>query len=137
MKHHNYLSMAVIAAVTFSIGMAEALAATDRVTPIKFARGATSAIVKGKLSGFKEEQQYSIVVKKGQTLKIEQVNPANKRTTIWLTDPKGSDASDADLSCNNKKQVAPTIAGTYLIKVSECMKADPWKGSYQLKITVK
>lgn len=111
--------------------------AQQKVTPIKFARGATTATVTGKLSGFNEEQQYSIAVKKGQTLKVEQINPDNKRTTIWLTDPKGGDASDADLSCNNKKQIEPTIAGTYLIKVSECMKADPWKGRYQLKITVK
>ena len=112
-------------------------AASSAVEPIKFAKGASSITVTGKLSGFNEEKTYSIVVGKGQSMTVEQVNPGERRTTIWLTDPKGGDASDADLSCNNKKQVKPTLAGTYLIKVSECMKADPWKGSYTLKITVK
>lgn len=107
------------------------------VIPIKFARGATSATITGKFSGFDSEQTYSIAVGKGQTMTVEQVKAGNKRTTIWLTEPKGGDASDADLSCNNQKKVSPTIAGTYTIKVSECMKADPWKGSYTLKVTVK
>ncbi|MFI0399120.1 MAG: hypothetical protein ACH34X_08575 [Thiolinea sp.] len=109
----------------------------SKVEPIKFAKGATSATVTGKLSGFDDEKTYSIAVGKGQDISVEQVSPGDKRTTIWLTDPKGSDASDADLSCNNKKQVSPTLAGTYTIKVSECMKADPWKVTYTLKITVK
>ncbi|HPY39431.1 MAG TPA: hypothetical protein PLM98_02840 [Thiolinea sp.] len=107
------------------------------VTPIKFTHGASSATVTNDFLGFDEEHQYSVAVSKGQSMMVEQINPGEKRTTIWLTDPKGGDASDADLSCNNKKQVKPTLAGTYLIKVSECMKADPWKGSYTLKITVK
>ena len=111
--------------------------ATSAVEPIKFAKGATTVTVTGKLSGFNEEKTYSIAVNKGQSMRVEQVNPGDKRTTIWLTDPKGGDASDADLSCNNKKQVSPTLVGTYIIKVSECMKADPWKGSYTLKISVK
>lgn len=111
--------------------------AKPKITPIKFGRGATSATVTGKFSGFNEEHQYSIAVNKGQSMTVAQVNPADKRTTIWLTDPQGGDASDADLSCNNNKQVKPTLAGTYLINVSECMKADPWKGSYTLKVTVK
>lgn len=110
---------------------------SSAVEAIKFAKGATSAIVTGKLSGFDDEKTYSIAVGKGQAMSVEQVNPGDKRTTIWLTDPKGGDASDADLSCNNKKQVSPTLAGTYTIKVSECMKADPWRGRYTLRVTVK
>lgn len=126
------------------IGKNAKICATDKsqakpakVIPIKFARGATTAAVKGTFSGFNQEQQYSIEVNKGQSMTVEQVNPGDQRTTIWLTDPKGEDASDADLSCNNKKQVKPTLAGTYVISVSECMKADPWKGAYTIKVTVK
>lgn len=115
----------------------KANANASKVEPIKFAKGATSAIVTGKLSGFDDEKTYSIAVGKGQAMSVEQVNPGDKRTSIWLTDPKGGDASDADLSCNNKKQVKPTLAGTYIIKVSECMKADPWKGIYAIKVTMK
>lgn len=113
------------------------IAKPAKVIPIKFARGAVTATVTGNFTGFDSQQTYSIAVRKGQTMNVEQVNPGNRRTTIWITDPKGADASDADLSCNNKKRVSPTLAGTYLIKVSECMKADPWKGSYTLKVTVK
>lgn len=52
------------------------------------------------LAGFDSEQSYSIVVGKGQTMTVEQLNAGNKRTTLWLTDPKGEDVSDADLNAS-------------------------------------
>ncbi len=76
-------------------------------------------------------------VRKGQTLQVEQLNPGNQRVTLGITAPNGEDASDMDLSCNNKKTVNPTLAGDYSISVHECMKADEWKGNFKLKITVK
>lgn len=120
-----------------SAGAMAIISSKSSTIPIRFARGTISATVTGKLAGFDSEQSYSIVVGKGQTMTVEQLNAGNKRTTLWLTDPKGEDVSDADLSCNNKKKVSPTIAGTYTIKVIECMKADPWKGRYTLKVTVR
>ncbi|MEN9424433.1 MAG: hypothetical protein RL122_1816 [Pseudomonadota bacterium] len=106
-------------------------------TRIKFAKGAISATVTGKLAGFESQQSYVIAVGKGQTMTVEQLNPANQRTTLGITAPNGADVSDMDLSCNNSKKVSPTIAGDYTIRVSECMKADAWKGGYKLKVTVK
>jgi hypothetical protein len=114
-------------------------AGRDVTTPtrIKFAKRAISATVTGKLTGFDSEQRYVIAVGKGQTMTVEQLNPANQRTTLGITAPNGTDVSDMDLSCNNRKQVSPTSAGDYTISVSECMKADEWNGSYSLKVTVK
>jgi hypothetical protein len=109
----------------------------NKVERIKFARGAISATVTGKLSGFDDEKSYVIGVGKGQTMTVEQISAGNKRVTLGLTAPNGEDASDMDLSCNSSKKVSPTMAGDYAINVSECMKVDPWKGSYTLKITVK
>lgn len=114
----------------------DAQANNTKPTRIKFARGATSVKVTGKLANFESEQRYVIEVGKGQSMSIEQVNPADKRVTLGITAPNGEDASDMDLSCNNKKTVSPTQAGDYTITVHECMKADPWKGSYTLKVTV-
>lgn len=104
---------------------------------VKFAPNATSAVVTGKLSNYKGQQTYLLEVRKGQTLQVEQLNPGNKRVTLGITAPNGEDASDMDLSCNNKKTVKPTLAGDYVISVHECMKADEWKGNFKLKITVK
>lgn len=104
---------------------------------IKFAKGASSATVTGKLGSFEDEKNYVIAVGKGQSMTVEQVKPGNKRVTLAITAPGGEDASDADLSCNNSKKVSPTVAGDYTIDIRECMKADEWKGSYTLKVTVK
>jgi hypothetical protein len=104
---------------------------------IKFAKGAVSVTVTGKLADFDSEKSYVIGVGKGQTMTVEQVKAGNKRVTLGITAPNGEDASDMDLSCNSSKKVSPTMAGDYTINVRECMKADPWKGSYSLKVTVK
>lgn len=105
--------------------------------PIKFARGAFSTIVTGKLANFDSEQNYTIEVGKGQSMTIKQVDSTGNPVSIYLTDPKGGDANDLDLSCHSNATVSPTKAGIYAIKVVECKKADPWKGSYSLKVTVK
>ncbi len=111
---------------------------SSAATPIKFARGAYSAIVTGKLNGFDAEKNYTIEVGKGQTLDVKQIDMAGSRyVSVYLTDPNGDDANDLDASCHSRATVSPTMAGTYAIKVVECQKADPWKGSYSLKVTVK
>ncbi len=105
---------------------------------IKFARGAYSTIVTGKLRDFDSEQNYVIEVGKGQTIAVEQLrDESDGMVSVYLTDPTGGDANDLDLSCHSNAEVSPTLAGDYSIKVVECMKADPWKGSYSLKVTVK
>lgn len=111
--------------------------AKNAPTRIKFAKKATSTIVTGKLDNFEQNLNYVIEVGKGQTMTIEQVNAGSKPVTVWLTAPNNEDVNDANLSCNSGKKVSPTVAGDYILDVSECKKADPWKGEFKLKITVK
>ena len=112
---------------------------TKAVTPtrIQFAKGATSATVTGKLASFDGEQVYVIAVNKGQTLKVNQTNNDSHYTSVYITDPKGADAGDLAADCHNHREIKPTLAGDYTIRVSECMKADVWKGNYKLNVSVK
>ncbi len=69
---------------------------------------------------------------------VEQLgNKSAGSVSIYVTDPTGENANDMDLSCHSNATVAPTVAGDYKIQVVECQKADPWKGSFKLKVTVK
>lgn len=111
---------------------------SDKPERIKFARGAYSALVTGKLDGFDSEKSYVIGVGKGQSMTVEQVdNVDDHYVSAYLTAPDGSDANDLDASCHSSAEVSPTKAGDYTIKVTECQKADPWKGSFSLKVTIK
>lgn len=106
---------------------------------VKFAKGATSANIVGKLNGFKDNKIYRIKVREGQTLNTEQImNEASLHyISVSITDPSGADVTDSDASCNSRKEVTPTAAGDYVITVYECQKADKWRGSFKLKVTVK
>lgn len=109
----------------------------SKSTRIKFAKGAVSATVSGTLNNFDSEQVYVIAVNKGQTLTVEQTNQNAHYTSIYLTDPQGEDAGDLAADCHNRRKIEPTLAGDYTIRVVECLKADPWKGKYSIKVTVK
>ena len=113
------------------IGMASA----QKATRITFAHGATSKVVSGTLNGYKDKRNFVIRVRAGQTLHTEQVG--NHSITIFVADPSGTDTDDSDASCNNRREVTPTVAGDYQIQVVECMKADRWKGTFKFRITVK
>ena len=105
---------------------------------IKFARGAVSATVTGKLADFDGEQNYVIAVGKGQTMTVTQLDKkSDGGVSIYITDPKGENANDMDLSCHSNATVKPTLAGDYKIQVVECKKADPWKGKFAFKVAVK
>jgi hypothetical protein len=105
---------------------------------IKFAKGAVSATVSGKFSGFDDQKSYVIGVGKGQTMTVEQLDSkSDGDVSIYITDPKGENANDMDISCHSNATVEPTIAGDYNIQVVECKKADPWKGKFAFKVTVK
>jgi hypothetical protein len=108
-------------------------------TRIKFGKGATSVVVSGKLNGYKSQRVFVLKVRDGQTLSIEQIkNEASaKYITVSIKNPSGEDVSDWDASCNNRKEITPTEAGDYRITVVECAKADAWRGSFKLKVTVK
>ena len=104
-------------------------------TRIKFARGAVSANVTGKLTGFSDKKTYVIKVRAGQTLRTRQTG--KNYITIVIKDPNGDDVSDADASCNNRKEVTPTVAGDYMLTVVQCQKADEWRGTFRFRVTVR
>jgi hypothetical protein len=75
----------------------------------------------------------------GQTLKTEQIRDENSLhyVTVEITDPSGKAVGDSDASCNSRKEIKPTVAGDYKIKVIECKKADPWNGDFQIKVSAQ
>lgn len=111
-------------------------ATAQKAIRIKFERGAVSAVVSGRLSGFKSKKVFVIRVRAGQTLRTEQIGSLHN-ITLFIEDPNGDDVTDADASCNNRKEVSPTIAGDYRLTVLECQKADPWRGTYRFRVTVR
>lgn len=103
---------------------------------ITFKRGAKSAVVSGSLSSFKGQKVYVIRVRAGQILRTEPIG-SHPPITIAVLDPNGEIAADSDASCNNRKQTESTVAGDYKLIVTECRKADPWRGSFRFKVWVE
>ena len=106
-------------------------------THIAFEKGAIQANVIGELNGFDQELSYVIAVGHDQTMMIKQVDAGERRITLNIVAPNGEDVTDMDAGCNGNKTVSPTIKGDYKIKVFECMKADPWDGSFTLNVRVE
>jgi len=106
-------------------------------TRIKFRRGAVHADVSGTLNSLKSKRIYLIKVRAGQTLQTEQLGDSPHRITIFVKDPAGNDIGDSDASCNNRREISPTVAGDYRIEVVECLKADPWRGRFTFRVTVR
>jgi hypothetical protein len=102
---------------------------------ITFKRGARSAVVTGKLYGYKGQKAYVIRVRAGQILQTEQAG--SHSITIAVIDPRGEIAADSDASCNSRKQTEKTAAGDYKIIVTQCLKADPWRGTFKFRIWVE
>lgn len=103
------------------------------VKRIKFAKGATETIVTGRLNNFKDSQVYLINLRAGQTFTVEDVgtNPV----TISVSDPNRENVDDYDASCHGNLQLPKTKKGDYRIKITECRKADPWNGTFKIKVS--
>ena len=110
--------------------------AAQRATRIRFARGAIRADVSGTLKNYRDKRNFVIKVRAGQTLRTEQIGGSHP-ITIFITDPSGEGVGDSDASCNNRREITPTIAGDYRIQVVECQKADAWRGSFRFRVSVK
>lgn len=112
---------------------------SNLIERIEFAKGATSAIVSGNLNDYKDSKSFVIEVRQGQTLRTEQVKQDDslKYITVEIQDSAGKYVGDSDASCNNRKEINPTTAGDYRINVTECMKADAWRGIFKLKVSVE
>lgn len=128
----KYLICVLVLSLT--LGLTDLSAQTSRTARITFKRGATSSTVVGSLTGFRDRKVYAIKVRAGQTLSTHQTGSNN--ITLSITDPNGNDVTDSDASCNNRKSISPTVAGDYTITVTECQKADEWRGTFRFRITV-
>lgn len=125
----TFTFIAVIAIFSFDTS-------AQSVSRIHFTRGAVSAVVAGSLNGYKDKRTFVIKVRAGQTLSTEQAG--GRPITVEVIKPDGEPfVGDMDLSCHNRHEVAPTEAGDYRIIVTECQKADRWRGRFRLKVTVR
>ena len=105
-------------------------------TRIKFNKGATSAVVTGSLSSYKSKRTFVIKVREGQTLTTE--NAGKYNITIGIEAPPGSTyEQDMAADCHDRNEVTPTAARDYRITVTECQKADPFKGTFRFKVVVR
>jgi|SRR5215213_9615741 len=106
---------------------------------ITFKRGARATVVNGTLSGYGGKKVFIIGVRRGQTLRTEQIksDSSDRYVTVSIIAPNGEEVGDSDASCNNLKEISPTRAGDYRIEVYECRKADSWRGNFRLKVRVE
>lgn len=108
----------------------------QKTTAIRFARGTHQSTVTGTLSGYNSSRTYTIRVAEGQTITTE--NVGKNYITISIEAPPGSTyEQDMAADCHDKNEVTPTVAGVYKITVTECQKADPWKGTFKFKVTAR
>lgn len=132
----NFLQV-LIAAVFVFLALGEVSSQTAK--RIEFYRNSTSATVSSSLRSYKDRKFYVVKARQGQTLKIEQIkdNSAARSITISIKNPSGKAVAGSDPSCNNRQEIAPTVAGDYTITVYECQKTDGRRGRFRLKVTVK
>lgn len=129
--------LAVLAFTVFALTVIFTVdSSAQSVSRIHFARGAVSAIAGGSLNGYKDKRTFVIKVRAGQTLTTEQ--SGGRPITIEVIRPDGEPfEGDMDLSCHNRHEVTPTEAGDYRLVVTECQKADSWRGRFRFKVTVR
>ena len=132
----KYPQILIVLLIVFAASIAVSAQKAARIT---LYGKATSATISGTLRGYEDKKVYVIRVAEGQTLSTEQIKAeaSLRYVSVSIKNPAGEDVTDSDASCNNQKQVAPTVAGDYTITVYECQKADEWRGRFKLKVTVK
>ena len=106
--------------------------AKQPVRRIKFKPGTTSQRVMGKLSGMNDKAVFLIRVNPGQRLEAEV--QSKYHVHVSMVSPSGQ-SGDQDMQ-GTHTGVDSTEAGDYRIIVTESTKADPWKGTFYLNVTV-
>lgn len=106
-------------------------------TRITFDKGAVSAQVEGKLTGFEDENEFVIEVSAGQTMTVKKATDDMEMITIQVMSPLGEQVADMQANCNDNHTIDLKTSGDYSILVTQCMKADEWNNSYKLDVTVK
>ena len=139
MKDEFKKSLQITIVLVFVFLFSTAVSA-QKAARINFYKKATAAIVSSRLRNFKDKKVFVIKVRRGQTLRAEQIKTpltALHYVTVSLKNPAGETVGDANASCNNRKEITLTAAGDYTITVYECQKADAWRGRFSLKVSVK
>ena len=106
----------------------------QKATRVTFKHGARSAILSGTLHNYKGSRVFLVRVKDGQTLRVEAVK---KAVSVWIQGPPGSVEQDLAADCHGNSEITPTTKGDYKLTVQECTKADPWKGTFKVRVTVE
>jgi hypothetical protein len=122
---------ALIAVLILSVSQVT-VRADQPVRRIRFKQGTTSTRVKGRLSGRSDKAIFVIRVRPGQRLEA-QVQSKNY-AHVTLVSPSGQ-PGDEDMQ-GTHTSVDSTEAGDYRITVTESQKAEPWKGTFFLNVTV-
>ena len=138
MKVKRYLQILIV--LGFASLFSPAVSA-QKATRLNFDKNSTAVTVSSNsLKSYKDRKIYVVKVRKGQKLQTEQINIASAPLhyiTVSIKSPSGKTVGDADASCNSRKEIELTEAGDYTITVTQCQKADAWRGRFRLKVSVK
>jgi hypothetical protein len=122
--------------VAVALGISATAVSAQRATRVNFRRGSHSTVVTGYLSGYKGSKVFLIRVRAGQKMTIEGIG--DNAASTFLEGPPGSNyEQDMAADCHSHAEADPTDAGDYKLTVQECQKADPWKGTFRVRITVR
>jgi hypothetical protein len=126
----------ILAVLALALATAASTVSAQRATRVIFRRGAHSAVVTGYLSDYKGAKVFLIRVRSGQKMKVEGIG--NRAVSTFLEGPPGSNYSqDMAADCHSRADVDSTDAGDYKLTVQECSKADRWRGTFKVRITVR
>ncbi|HEY2846307.1 MAG TPA: hypothetical protein VGI80_00730 [Pyrinomonadaceae bacterium] len=126
----------IIAVFALTLSAAVSSVSAQRATRVNFRRGARSAVVTGYLTGYKGSKVFLIRVRAGQKMKVEAIG--DRAVSTFLEGPPGSNyQQDMAADCHSHAEVESTDAGDYKLSVQECPKADRWKGTFKVRITIR
>ena len=134
-------------AIILMITALNLLAFARPVKRIVFKKGATKAVIYGKLNSYKDSQGYVIKVRAGQVIRVDTESLEDGFTTVGIGSPTGEGFFQSDLGCHSHAETTAewsdrengsnaTVAGDYTITVGECGKGDEWKGKFKLTVEV-
>ena len=110
---------------------------SDQPTRLTFPPGETSITISGSMKDKADQVLYVLRIRENQTLDIEQINENLHYVSTTLTNAKQEEVGTSDSPCQSSKHLSNNAAGDYILKVKQCAKAEPWQGSFKLKIKVR
>ena len=126
----------LFALIVIAFGLSATAISAQRATRVNFRRGAHSTVVTGHLNGYNGSKVFLIRVRAGQKMTIESIG--DNLVSTFLEGPPGSNyEQDMAADCHSHAEADPTDAGDYRLTVAECQKADRWRGTFRVRITVR